>query len=94
MEIKDLREKIDLVDKDIINSISKRLELSKDVAKVKYQKNLPIRDNKREVELIKDRTEKLKESGIDDSIFANNLFELIMEKSRQIQEKEILKLKK
>ena len=50
--ILDLREKIDKIDKKIINLIKNRMDIAKEVGKIKSALNIPIEDKKREEEII------------------------------------------
>ena len=50
--ILDLREKIDKIDKKIINLIKNRMDIAKEVGKIKSTLNIPIEDKKREEEII------------------------------------------
>jgi len=52
------------------------------------QKNLPIQNRKREKQIIKERVEQFKYLGLDDEKFIKELFELIMRKSRRIQQEQ------
>lgn len=54
----ELRKQIDEVDSQLIELLGKRLELARQVARVKKQYNLPIHDPKRE-ELIQEKIRKL-----------------------------------
>ena len=62
------------------------MKISREIAEYKQQNNLPARDKKRESEIIEDRTKQFKEMGIDDEKFVAELFELIMRKSREVQQ--------
>ena len=86
--MKEIREKIDEIDWRILKLISERFALLPDVLKYKIENNLPIKDNKREKEVIKDRMEKAKALGINPK-FSQTLFKKIMEEARRIQKKNI-----
>jgi monofunctional chorismate mutase len=77
-----LRREIDLIDKSILISLEKRLEVSKEVGKYKKQNNLQIRDKKREDEVIKNRTE---QSSLSPE-FIKKIYGTIFEESRRIQD--------
>lgn len=85
MELKDFRRKLDALDEELVETVSKRMDVCTKIAEFKLQNNMSIRDPKREEELIRDRYEKLKSKGIDDEKFASDLFNLILSKSRQVQ---------
>ena len=94
MDLKDFRKKLDELDSQLIETLSQRLKVSNKIAEFKLQNNLSIRDLKREQELIKDRQEKLKAQGIEDEKFASDLFNLILSKSRNIQNTKMNELTK
>ena len=79
------REEIDEIDAKILELLAERLDICKQLGKYKKQHNLPIQNKEREKEIIKDRARKLKELGFDDERFAQELFELIMKKAREVQ---------
>ena len=89
MDLKKIREETDILDKELIEIISKRFKLSKKAAEFKIKNHLPVEDKKREEEIIKDRYNKLKSNGFDDLDFTSSLFNLIMKKSKDIQNKRI-----
>lgn len=84
MKISDLREKINVIDEDIINLLTKRNELSHEIGKFKKINNLPIRDEKREEELLRWVKEITKTNGLNTE-FVEKLYELIIEESNRIQ---------
>lgn len=85
MNLEEIRKKIDSIDESILKLLAERLNLSRDIGWYKKENNLQIRDEKRESELVKDRYEKFRELGFDDEKFVKELFNLMMEKSRQVQ---------
>jgi len=54
-DLKKLRKKIDQIDKEIVRHLSRRFKITEKVGKLKFKKNLPLRDLKRERELLKKR---------------------------------------
>jgi len=52
-ELNEVRKKIDDVDQKILDLVEERFELVNDVARIKKSKGLPIRDLKREEDVIK-----------------------------------------
>ena len=86
MVLSSLRKKIDNVDLQLLELLAQRLKISREIAEYKRQNNLPIQDRKRELEVITKRIEKFKQLGFDDEIFVTKLFELIMRKSREVQQ--------
>lgn len=93
MDLKEIREKTDKLDKQLIETLSKRFELSKKAAEFKIKHSLPLEDKKREEEIINDKYEKLKSQGIDDRIFVTDLFNVIISKSKDLQ-RDIMESKK
>lgn len=81
-----MRENIDAADEQLAQLLVQRLKISREIAGYKRQNNIPILDQKRELEMIKDRTKKFKEQGLNDEKFVAELFELIMRKSREVQQ--------
>jgi monofunctional chorismate mutase len=51
--LKELRKKIDQIDREILKWLKRRFEVTKKVGKLKFKENLPPRDLKREKELLK-----------------------------------------
>ncbi|MFH0868168.1 MAG: chorismate mutase [Candidatus Woesearchaeota archaeon] len=89
MNIEDLRNDIDNIDSKIIELLVKRKNIVKKVAATKKEKNLPILDEKREIELTKRLKEKAKIYGLDKD-FVVALYEIILENSKKHQENEII----
>ena len=52
MDLKDLRDEIDQIDKEILGLFVKRMEVVKKVAEFKKQNNLPVLQGGREKEVI------------------------------------------
>ena len=86
MSLQEYRKKIDALDEQLLELVVKRLEICQEIAKYKQENKLPVQNKKREQELIKNRIEKFRELGIDDEKFVEELFELIMKKSREVQQ--------
>ena len=61
MELKDVREKIDLLDDKLTALFVERMELSKQVALIKEKEGLPISNVKRERDIIIEETSKITE---------------------------------
>lgn len=81
-----LRKNIDAVDEQLARLLIRRFKLSGEIAGYKRQKNIPILDQKREMEIIEDRARQFKELGLDDERFAAELFGLILRRSREAQQ--------
>lgn len=89
MSIEELREKINIVDSQLIDLLSQRRKLSKNVILDKNDNKNPIRDQKREEELLKRLITLGKEKGIDQH-FLTKVFYEIIEDSVRIQQSHVL----
>jgi chorismate mutase len=87
-EIEKIREKINEIDEKIISLISKRLSLMPEVAKIKIDNNLKVRQPEREKQLLKNIKKIAAEKNIS-PIFAEKIFSLLIEESCLAQEKTI-----
>lgn len=94
MDLTEIRERINKIDKELINLVYERLKLSDELADFKHKNNLPIQDKSREDKLIEDRYEKLKALGIDDKKLIQEIFNPIMKKMRELQEQRIKEINK
>jgi chorismate mutase/prephenate dehydratase len=79
----DYRKKIDEADKELLNLFLKRMEYSKEIAKIKEERNLPIFDKKREEEVIKSRVENIDNDNLKG--ITKELFQKIMDLSKLYQ---------
>ncbi|MBI4147603.1 chorismate mutase [Candidatus Woesearchaeota archaeon] len=86
MVLSSLRKKIDDVDLQLLELLARRLKISREIAEYKRKNDLPVHDLKRELEIITKRIEQFKQLGFDDETFVAKLFELIMHKSREVQQ--------
>lgn len=86
MKIIDLREKINFIDNEIINLLTKRNELSKEIGEIKKINNLPIRDEKREEEMLSWVNEISENKGLNVD-YIKKIFQLILQESNRIQNK-------
>ena len=86
MNLTDLRNRIDDIDKEILKLFIERMDIAKDVAMFKVENNLPVFQSSREIEIINNvrnnSPEKLKNSS-------EVLFKNIMDISKYCQEIEI-----
>ena len=80
--LKELRNKIDAVDKKMLLVLSERFRLTKMVGKYKAVHHLPVQDKKRENEIIKKRSQLVKKMSLDGKLIAS-IFKLIFKKVRQ-----------
>lgn len=81
--MKELREKIDQIDSEIIRLFEERMNVVNDVADFKKANNIPILDSKRETEKLQDVSEKVKNKELEPH--AHILFETLFELSRSHQ---------
>lgn len=86
MGLEELRKNIDSIDNKIIELLAKRKDLIKKIAEIKKELNKPVIDQEREQQVIKRIMEKAKESGLDRK-FVTSLYNIILENSRNEQEK-------
>ena len=86
--LKESRIKIDQLDKTTLQLLVRRLKICKRIGEYKKKHHLPIQNRKREKQIIKERVEQFKYLGLDDEKFIKELFELIMRKSRRIQQEQ------
>lgn len=83
-EFQEIREKIDETDKKLLDVLEKRFELSREMALYKLVNDLPVKDNKREKKLIKNRID----SSVLDQKFLRKIFREILKESKKIQKDE------
>jgi len=86
MNIEELRKEIDNIDDNIIQSLSKRKNLIKKIASIKKEIDKLVIDEDRERKIIERLKEKGKEKGLDEN-FIDSIYEIILENSRNEQEK-------
>ena len=81
-----LRDKINELDKALLELVAKRRELSTQVINTKIKANIPVRDIQRERSLVKSLIEQGKNYHLDD-IFIKRLYQIIIEDSVLLQQK-------
>jgi len=84
MELTDLRDEIDKIDKALVKLFTQRMEISAQIAGYKKEKNLPIFVPAREREKLADVAEK---AGPDMANYTQALYTTIFELSRDYQSK-------
>lgn len=82
--IKQLRDKINKIDADIVKKLAQRKALSIKIGKAKAKSNLKIIDIKRE-KLLNDRYDKLSSKHQLQSLFIKKIFKIIVKNSRGLQ---------
>ncbi len=87
MEIKDLREKIDTIDKEITRLVCDRMEVAELIAEYKRACKLPVRDTERERQLLNKVSDL---AGDKFSPYIRVLFTTMMDLSRSYQNKQLL----
>jgi len=83
-----LREQIDRADQELLYILKRRFQTAKKIAKHKQKNNIKIIDSNRENDLIITIIAKARTMGLDDN-FTRELFEIILDESKRIQEEEI-----
>ena len=89
MEIKDLREMIDSLDKEIVGLLVKRMNVSAEVAAYKIKNNMPVLDKTREAALL----EKIASLSGNMSDYTHEIYLEILKQSRAYQDKLIAEKK-
>jgi len=89
-KIKKIRQHIDRIDTVIITALAERMSLMPDVAEYKKKHNIPIFDEKREIEIMKKLKAIAKEQGLDES-FTEEVFLSLFNESKRIQQEIINK---
>lgn len=78
MSMKDYRDQIDKIDKKIQNLLNQRFSYCREIGIFKFQKNLPLRDEAREAEILDGIAGKYQKE-------IRDVYEVILEKSRNLQ---------
>jgi len=84
MDIKDLREKIDGIDKELTSLFCKRMQVAGDIARYKVENKLPVHDSERERQLLC-KVHDLADKEV--AQYAKVLFTTIMDLSKSYQNK-------
>jgi chorismate mutase len=80
--LESLRAQIDDCDRQIIELLGRRFELVREIGIYKANHNLPIVDEVREAELLRDRKRRFPRGS---NYALENIFKLIIEESRRLQ---------
>lgn len=83
-KLKEYRKNIDRIDKQIIELLEERFEISKKIGKYKKQNNLPIKNKKREKQIIQRRIKSLENTNLKPR-FIKKILKFILKESRTIQ---------
>ena len=83
-ELAELRQELDLMDREIVALFERRMAVSRQVAQYKLDHDLPVLDASREAQVIATREAMLTDAALAPSL--RTLFETILSLSRQEQE--------
>ena len=83
MELKDLRNKIDLIDQELVTLIEQRLEVVKQIGDYRKKHNLPILDQNREQEVLDKNSKYLSNESNKESYL--EIMKNIMDVSKKIE---------
>jgi len=86
MDLKSLRKKIDEIDDELVDVISRRISLMPEVAEVKRRENVGIDQQDREREVMVNIRKKALEKGLDQDFMEKIMSEIITE-SKKIQKR-------
>lgn len=86
MKLEVLRKKIDTCDKKIIHLLGMRMLLSAEIGRVKEGHGVPIGNEKREKEILKNGEKQAKMLKLDPE-FVKKVYTLVLEESKRKQEK-------
>jgi chorismate mutase-like protein len=83
-KIKKIRRHIDRIDTVIITALAERMSLMPEIAEYKKKNNVPIFDEEREVEIMKNLKRIAKGHGLDEG-FVEEVFLSLFNESKRIQ---------
>ncbi len=83
--IDELRQQIDAIDKELIELLAKRKEVSKKIGEIKKELQIDVFDEKRWEDIVKKVQQKAEELHLDKD-FVKKIFETIHEHSKKIQQ--------
>ena len=86
MDLKSLRKKIDEIDDELVDVISRRISLMPEIAEKKRRENVGSDQQDREREVIDNIRKKAEEKGLDPNFMEKIMSEIITE-SKKIQKK-------
>ena len=84
-----LRKRLNKIDDDILKLLSKRFKIVRQIGEIKIKENLPLRDKKREKEIIKRLSDKAKTLSLPKRMISQ-IYQIIFENAQ----KEYRKIKK
>lgn len=83
-KLQELRKLIDIIDKDILELIAKRMLIAGEIAKHKKEKEIKIFQPEREKEILEKKKELAKKLGISNK-FAEKILLLLINESKRVQ---------
>ncbi len=86
MKLKDLRKKLDEVDKELVDVIAKRIAIIPEVAEVKKEEGIPRSDPEREKRILEAKRELAEEKGISPDV-VEDIFQRLIQESHVIERK-------
>ena len=89
-QIEQIRKHIDRIDLVIITALAERMSQMPEIAEYKKENNLPIFDEKREVQIMQRLKKIAKEQGLDES-FVEEVFLSVFNEAKRIQNEIITK---
>lgn len=84
--IDELRERIEGIDDDIVSLIGKRMDISREIGRIKSETGMPIIDSAVEAVVMERYRDLALKYGIDRDLM-ESVCKLIIEQSRKVQEK-------
>lgn len=90
MYIEDLRKQIDKIDSKMLELFEERMQRSRDIARYKQERSLPIFDAKREKDVLDDRISQICDQGLKNSArtFFLTLMDLSKDEQRSVSQQE------
>ena len=85
-KLNDHRKEIDTIDEQMLQLLEKRLTIVKQIADLKNQQNLPIRDTKRETVILNNIAVKAENLGLDPEL-AKRFFRTVINLSVEVEQK-------
>lgn len=82
-----MRIDVDQIDRDVVRLLARRRDIALAIGRVKAQRGLPVHAPGRELELLAEVREEAAIYGLDED-YVQTLFELVLEQSRLMQERE------
>lgn len=82
--IDDLREQIDILDKQILSLLKERFVIAQEIGDLKKNNDLPVIDGEREALILEKLAEVSKKEGLELD-FVHAVYELIFQESRRLQ---------